>query len=496
MNLQEGLQKLKNNHHGYKEGERMAIAIDREIAGDINNPSFEVINYCIEEHEKEIPRLEMLFDYYEGSPHKIGEQVVKKPHELDQVFVNNAKYVTDMMIGFTVGAPISYSSSEDITPITEALTKMNIKKHDKELEKGLSTMGMGLELHYLSAIDDPNSGETPTAIPKITWIDPRGMFLVVDDTVDRTKLFAVRMVKKQDLKRNKFWEVTVYTKKYSITYRSKTKKLSQSDLIDSKPKVKEHYYQDVPVVEFRNNEEKQGDYEQQLSQIDKYNQLQTDRVKDKKNFVKAIMVMFGFGLPDKQPEEVNGTLAIEAPSKKDGGDLQYATNTFDEDQVQTLADSLLDDFHKTTYVPNLNDENFAGTQSGEAMKYKLFGLLLVLSIKIGYFEDGIVQRLKLLQNILYIQGKSVDVDSITIKFKPNLPINRADIINQIKESQEFIPLLISLGWLDDIDDPQEVIDMLNKQKEDAIELQKKAIGDQSDSHSDLDVPPEDEEDEE
>ncbi len=115
------------------------------------------------------------------------------------------------------------------------------------------------------------------------------------------------------------------------------------------------------------------------------------------------MIMFGFGLPDEKPDEINGTMAIEAPSKQDGGDFQYATNTFDETQVQKLADSLLDDFHKTTYVPNLNDENFAGTQSGEAMKYKLFGLLLVLSIKIGYLEDGIMQRLELLQNILNVK---------------------------------------------------------------------------------------------
>lgn len=41
----------------------MAIAIDRELVGDINNPSMEVINFCMDEHKKEIPRLDMLFDY-------------------------------------------------------------------------------------------------------------------------------------------------------------------------------------------------------------------------------------------------------------------------------------------------------------------------------------------------------------------------------------------------------------------------------------------------
>lgn len=496
MSRQQNGLKSKKNLHGYEEGEKMAIAIDRDLIEDINDPSFDVINFCIEEHAKEIPRLEMLFDYYEGKPHKINKPATKTPHELDQVFVNNAKYITDMMIGFTVGAPVSYAGAKDkdITPVTDALEKMQIKKHDKELEKGLSTMGIGLELQYLAIKPGTEGTESPETIPKIAWIDPRGMFLVVDDTIERTKLFAVRMVQKRDLKRNTFWEITVYTQKNVITYYSKVKRLSKADLLKRKgePERKEHFYQDVPVVEYRNNEEKQGDYEQQLSQIDSYNLLQTDRIKDKKNFVKAIMIMFGFGLPDEEPSEINGNMVIEAPAKKDGGDFQYATNTFDESQVQVLADSLLDDFHKTTYVPNLNDENFAGTQSGEAMKYKLFGLLLALSIKIGYLEDGIMQRLQLLQNILNVKGNNVDVEGTTIKFKPNLPINRSDIIQQIKDSQEFMPLLISLGWLDDIDNPQEVIDMLKQQKEEDIKLNQKALGVQAeDSHSDLEGDEED-----
>ncbi|MBL1228147.1 phage portal protein [Enterococcus sp. BWB1-3] len=338
----------------------MAIAIDRELAGDINNPSFEVINFCIEEHEKEIPRLKMLFDYYEGNPHKLNEEPQTTPHERGEVFVNNAKYVTDMMIGFIVGSPISYTAAKgkEIQPILDVLEKMRIKKHDKELEKGLSTMGVGLELHYLSL----KSGTNET-VPKISWIDPRGMFLVVDDTIERAKLFAVRMIEKRDLKREKFWEISVYTEKGVITYLSRTKKLSQNNMI-KQPKFKEHFYQAVPVVEFRNNEEKQGDYEQQLSQIDKYNLLQTDRIKDKENFVKAIMFLYGFGLPEEEPEKVNGQYVIQAPAKEHGTGAEYVTNTFQESEVQTLADSLLDDFHKTTYVPNLNDEQFAGNISG------------------------------------------------------------------------------------------------------------------------------------
>ena len=469
----------------------MAIAIDRELAGNINNPSIELINFCLEEHEKELPRLQMLFDYYEGNPHKKGQTPTNLPHDRDEVFVNNAKYATDMMVGFTVGAPVSYTAAKgkSIKDILEVFDKIRIRKHDKELAKGLSTMGVGYELHYLALVP----GTKSETIPKIAWIDPRGMILVVDDTVDRNKLFAIRPVEKQNLKREKFWEIQVYTANGVITYRSKTKKLSEADLMD-KPKYKEHFYQAVPVVECRNNEEKQGDYEQQLSQIDKYNLLQTDRIRDKENFIKAIMVTYGFSLDDSELKSSGGSKYIEAPSKEEGAAAEFIANTFDESGVQVLADSLLDDFHKTAYVPNLNDEQFSGNVSGEAMKYKLFGLLLVLSIKTGYMEDGILQRLQLLQNVLRVKGKNVDIEGVTIKFKPNLPINRSDIITQIRDSQEFIPLLISLGWLDDIDNPAEVLDLLEEQKLKSIEINQKALGSQaSDSHSDLDEEPDEEE---
>ncbi|EOL45809.1 phage portal protein [Enterococcus caccae] len=465
----------------------MAIKIDRELAGDINNPSLELIAYVIKEHKKDIPRLQMLFDYYDGKPHKIGKDVTDTPHDRGEVYVNNAKYVTDNMVGFTVGSPISYAAAKgkNIDPIIDAFNLMKIKKHDKELEKDLSVFGIGYELHYLSV----KPGTALETVLKITKIDPRGIILVVDDTVDNNKLFAVRFIEKFDLKGKRTgFMVEVYTSKFVIYYF--TKSLNMKDAVISK--TKPHYYGDVPVVEYRNNEEKQGDYEQQLSQIDGYNKLQTDRIKDKENFVKAIMILYGFSLPEEKPEEVNGSLVIQdAPVKSEGASAEYLTNTFQESEVQVLAKALIDDFHKTSYVPDLNDEKFGGNISGEAMKYKLLGLLLALATKIGYFEDGLVQRLKLTENMLRVKAQKVDAEGAKITFKPNLPINRKDVIDQIKESQEFVPLLISLGWLDDIDDPKEAIELLNEQKEENIKLAQKAAGVQSeDSHSDLDDPPE------
>ena len=222
----------------------MAIAIDREEAGDISNPSFEVINWCVQEHQKELSRLQMLSDYYDGRPHKPNELAdMRTPHEKDEIYVNNAKYVTDMMVGFAVGAPISYAPPKagNIDPIVDALDAMRIRKHDKELAKDISVYGIGLELQYLSRHPD-NPLKT---VPKIAAIDPRGMFVVVDDTVEREKLFAVRYKERQSIKGVRTWEFNIYTKKAVITYRSKEMRLTQSSLMDDRPKVVLHYYKDV-----------------------------------------------------------------------------------------------------------------------------------------------------------------------------------------------------------------------------------------------------------
>ena len=300
----------------------MAIAIDREEAGDITNPSFEVINWCVQQHQKELARLQMLSDYYDDRPHKPNELAdVRTPHEKEEIYVNNAKYVTDMMVGFAVGAPISYAPPKagNIDPIIDALDAMRIRKHDKELAKDISVYGIGLELQYLSRHPD-NPLKT---VPKIAAIDPRGMFVVVDDTVEREKLFAVRYKEKQSIKGVRTWEFNIYTKKAVITYRSKEMRLTQGSLMGDKPKVVMHYYKDVPVTEYRNNEEKQGDFEQQIPQIDGYNKLMTDRIRDKENFIKAVMVLYGFSLPDERPEELNGNMVLNAPAKEDGGDAEF-----------------------------------------------------------------------------------------------------------------------------------------------------------------------------
>lgn len=463
----------------------MAIAIDRELAGDINNPSVGVLKYCIEQHQKELERFDKLSDYYDGKHEVLERKLDNENTKNNKVMVNHAKYVTDMNVGFLVGNPISYSSGDNnnLDSILESFEEMDIVSHDTELEKDLSVFGIGLELIYLRKV--PGT-EIETEM-MIKAVDPRGIFLVTDDTIEKNPLFAVHYYKKYDLDGTLTgWLFNIYTIKTIITRKSKDLTLSESAIVKALPQ----YFGGVQVIEYRNNEEKQGDFEQAISLFDAYNVLQSDRISDKEAFIDALLIIYGFKLEGNIADGL-----IEAPGKgEDGAGAEWLTKTFDESQVQLLSESIEDNIHKVTYVPNMNDENFAGNISGEAMKYKLFGLLQLMSIKSRYMTKGLRQRLQLMANMMNVKGGNVDVSGAKIKIKPNLPINTSDIIDQIVKAIDILPLETLLSWLPDIDDPGEEIKKLIEQKKQNIELANK-MGGEGASHDNLDDEPEEDEDE-
>lgn len=464
----------------------MAIAIDRELAGDINNPSPELLKYCIEQHQKELERLQKLSDYYDGKHAVLERKLDNGNAKNNKVMVNHAKYVTDMNVGFLVGNPISYSSGEtkNLDPILDSFEEMDIVSHDTELEKDLSVFGIGLELLYLRKV--PGS-ETETEI-MIKAVDPRGVFLVTDDTIEKNPLFAVHYYKKYGLDGQLIgYLFNIYTPQTIITRRAKDLTLTDSTIVKALPQ----YFGGVQVIEYRNNEEKQGDFEQALTLVDAYNVLQSDRISDKEAFIDALLIIYGFRLEGSIKDGL-----IEAPGKgEDGAAAEWLTKTFDESQVQLLSKSIEDNIHKVTYVPNMNDENFAGNISGEAMKYKLFGLLQLMSIKSRYMTKGLRQRLQLMANMMNVKGNNIDVSGAKIKIKPNLPINTSDIIDQIVKAVDILPLETLLSWLPDIDDPGEEIKKLIEQKKQNIELANQ-LGGQGASHEDLDEPPDEEDEDE
>ena len=453
----------------------IAIAVTDDL--DIHTPPIDLINFCISKHQNQLKHLDELDEYFLGK-HEIFKRERKNEAVSNvKVMINHAKITTDTIVGFVTGNPISFSPSEgkNIDNINDALDIMDSSSHDTALVQDLSVFGVGYEVLYLQANED---NET---VVKISVIDPRQCLLVTDSTLEKKTLFAVHYHKETawQKKATDYYIFNVYTKTHIHIYKSQNLTINPEDFVESK----EHFFKEIPIIEYQNNEERQGDFEQARSLIDAYNELQSNRLSDKQNFVEAILITYGFRVVNSDPkgseETRNNGMMMSAPGKKDGADAEWLTKTFNESQVQVLADALVSDLHKVTYVPDLNDSNFGGTQTGTAMKYKLLGLLNLLANKQRYLSKGLRKRLKLIenmQNLKNVGSKQSDSTGVVITIKPNLPINLLELIQQIRDSQDFIPLEHSLAWLPDVPRPKELIQKLLTQQRQQAELNRVLLG--------------------
>lgn len=438
----------------------MTITLDRELMPD-GIPTPEILEYCIKQHQGTLARLNKLSDYYDGKQ-DISNRTFGNPNIPNhKIVANHAKYIVDIATGFLVGNPIAYSGSQ-VDKILDEYSRMDIVSHDTELEKDLSVFGIGYELMYLAPIDE---GDTEI---RIKSIDPRGIFVVTDDTVDKNPLFGVHYQQRFKLDGSlNYYLINVYTADKIFTYHAKGLSKGQMTLFEES----EHYFGAVPVVEYRNNEERQGDFEQQISQFDAYNLLQSDRINESEQRVNSILFIKGFTLGE---DNLTHDSIIETTEKD--SDLKWLIKEIKEADNEVLRQSLLDDIHKFSYIPSMTDEHFAGNVSGEAMKYKLFGLLQLLSIKTRYMSKSLRKRLELMRNILNTKGSNIDISDVKITFKPNLPINTNDLASIINQLKGILPLETLIGWLPDIDDPAEQLQKLEEEQSKSIQNQQQALG--------------------
>lgn len=438
----------------------MTITLDKELMID-GIPTPEILEYCIKQHQGTLARLNKLSDYYDGKQ-DISNRTFGNPNIPNhKIVANHAKYIVDIATGFLVGNPIAYSGSQ-VDKIMDEYSRMDIISHDTELEKDLSVFGIGYELMYLAPVDE---GDTEI---RIKSIDPRGIFVVTDDTVDKNPLFGVHYQQRFKLDGSlNYYLINVYTEDKIFTYHAKGLSKGQMTLFEES----EHYFGAVPVVEYRNNEERQGDFEQQISQFDAYNLLQSDRINESEQRVNSILFIKGFTLGE---DNLTHDSIIETTEKD--SDLKWLIKEIKEADNEVLRQSLLDDIHKFSYIPSMTDEHFAGNVSGEAMKYKLFGLLQLLSIKTRYMSKSLRKRLELMRNILNTKGSNIDISDVKITFKPNLPINTNDLASIINQLKGILPLETLIGWLPDIDDPAEQLQKLEEEQSKSIQNQQQALG--------------------
>lgn len=409
----------------------MIIRSREDFTGGL--PSAELLESCLKEHMDGVYRLEKLRDYYDGR-HEIARR--RRSAGLPNMRVMHAypRYISTMASGYLIGNPVEYACAEADAALDLLLTEYErcaIDSVDAELARDASIFGKGVELVFS---DD-------CARPCSAALDPRDAFVVYDDSVQNRPLLGMHCAARRDgAGKLKDYSVRVYTADRALVYRVK----NPADPRMKEPvSAQEHFFGRVPMIEYWNDENEKGDFEDVMSLIDAYNLLQSDRMNDKQQFVDALLVLYGCTLeadamgrtPGQQLREDKALSLPDCDAR-----AEWLCKQLNEADTEILKNALRADIHKMSMVPDLTDEQFAGNSSGVAMRYKLLGLEQLTRIKERWFREALRERLRAYAHFLERRsGLHLDVEKVRMIFTRALPVNELEEAQTLAELSGILP---------------------------------------------------------
>lgn len=435
-------------------------------------PSRSMVQSCILEFKKDLPRRERLKLYYDGQPPPILQRSKTDNLSNNKLVHNYPRYITTMAAGYLSGHPVAYSAPKGNEAALEAVTDQykrgNVDTVDSELATNASIYGVAPELTYANE----------EARPRSATLDPRMAFVVYDDTVEHRPMFGVHYFPITTENGTKIgYSVTVYTATRITTYKAGRIESLHKTEPDARA---DHAFGDVPLVEYWNSDTEQGDFEGVISLIDAYNTLESDRLNDKEQFVDAILALCGFTMEEdaegRSPaQQIKEDRMLILPDMN--ASANYITKQLDESSVEMLRTDINADIHKMAMIPDMSDDKFAGNVSGVAMRYKLFAFEQLTKMKERWFAEGLRTRLKLYANFMgTLASPTLDVEEVQLTFERSLPVNELEIAQMVSALQGIVPDQILLKKVPFVEDVEIAMQQLKAQKQEAAAENAKLFG--------------------
>ena len=450
----------------------------RDRFDELNIDKREVL-HLIMKHQSYAQKMYRNLRYYEGK-HKILE-AAKKDDPDNRLVCNHAKDISDTASSYFIGNPITYKSEEDINVLLESLEAAGVDEADGDNGLDLSIYGLAYDYTYTK------ENETTPTVRNLSALNT---FMVYDDSIEENELFAVYYYRQKDDtdKKPDKYIATVLTQNYKYVMTILNTEDPQTVTEQPEP----HFYDEIPITEYRNNKLGIGDFELQIPLIDAYNTLMSDRINDKEQFIDAILAVYGTLLGDETIESgdlQNQTIqpnqsdeAMKQLKKKklaelpDGTKMEYVTRTFDETGVEILKKAIEQDIHKFSHIPCLTDENFAGNVSGVAMEFKLFGMENITKVKTRYYKKGIRKRIRLFTNFLRKKGININPAGVIPTFTRGMPKNLLEISQVISNLWGKASKKTLLSQIPFVKDADAELKAAEKESKEALQQQQAMFG--------------------
>lgn len=370
------------------------------------------------------------------------QEILKRKREYNadinnKIVVNRSQEIVRKVVGYFLGEPVSYtsrsaeSSGLQIENLNEYMEEEDKAARDVELGEWSSICGTSYRLVMTNPLD------LPDAIPfNIPTCDPRTTGIIYSSEVLQYPVlgfvFAPIVDNEGATIGHTYW---VYSDKTQFIFKSNgvTPLSGEFEFVGES----DHYMDDIPLVEYQNNQWRKGDFEPAMTLLDALNTSLSDRVNAIVQTVGSILVFVDCEPDEDGTEKIKekGSLVIKTGNANNAR-IEYVAPVLSQADAQVLEATINDYIDAVTGIPSRSTNKGNGGDTGDAVYLRdgYQDLELVVRNKERAFKSGERKTLRLVSKILEKFGESFDPRDVQINMVRNRNTN---ILNKSQAAVNF-----------------------------------------------------------
>ena len=398
-------------------------------------------------------------DYFYGK-HKILQRTFddkSKPN--NQVMCNIPKYIVQVRTGFFSSSPLTLESEnpEYLKDIRKVLEYNDFKQIFNQLDTYCSIYGHSFLVMYMN-----EEGRI-----SFTAQNPTDWIYVRDNSLEQKPKFAIRYYAWwDDVENLQMYDIELYTDKEIINYEGSPVDLKE---VSRRP----HYFNGLPVIEFMENESRQGSYENVISLIDTYELMLSDTANTINYFSDCYLVLTG--MQETQAEDIARMKNDRVLLVPEGCEASFLTKNVSENYNENMLKRLQEQIFVVACTPLLSDSSFSSNSSGVAIQFKLFSMEKSVQLKENIFRAGFNRMFNLIKDMinLYERKSYTEDDKIIQTFTRSLPMDLSALADSISKLNGVVSRRTLMSQLDFVSDASLEENQLRSEQEEAMEMEAK-----------------------
>ena len=349
-------------------GAEMLLKGRREIFTDFENITSENIAEVMVEafdvHRINAGEIKYLQEYEKGVQPILRRVKDIRPEINFKAVENHAAEITAFKVGYVFGSPITFvqRASKDIKSddgavddrkisiLNEMMFEEGKAAQDQQLGKDLAVTGLGYRIVL------PKKVKTGVSVFNMLRLNPATTFVIKFNDIYHRPAVGVSYITLKD--------GTIRAGAYTETYYFE---LEGSGVGSFKViKTEPNRLGVIPIIEYKNDNERMGCFERVISLLDALNVATSDRLNGLSQFIQSILWMNNCSIDSEQMEQLKDKLGLLTKSEPGNpASVQYLTATLDQAQTQTLIDYLYEQILQIAGVPGR--EQSTGGNTGQAI---------------------------------------------------------------------------------------------------------------------------------